>query len=119
MILAVIEVAAYPETSAGLLAWIHELLYLAFTVALVVVLLVRAVGYARDRFRVRRAGGQFFTARFIKWFLIVGWVFAVLFRFATFGDDIPVAVSVGPFWLFSIGLIVFFVGRRLRRRGTA
>lgn len=119
MILLVIKATADPDGRDGLLNWIHGLLYLGFTVGLIVVVLARAVAYARDRSRVRRAGGRFFTTRFVKWFLIIGWVFAVLFRFATFEDNIPVAVSVGPFWVFSIGIIVFFVVRRLRRRGTA
>jgi hypothetical protein len=94
--------------------WIHAILYLAFTVALLGLLALRAVVYISHRARIKKEGGEFFTARFVKRFLIVGWLLAVLFRLATI-YDLPNAVSGGPLWLFSAGLLAYFVYWLARR----
>jgi hypothetical protein len=106
------RIATQPD--AGAQQWIIGILYLIFSVALAILLLVRAVRYVRDRARAKREGEPFLTVSFIMRFLIVGWLMSILFRFATFGEA-PVVVSAGPFWAFSLGLIAFYIRQRFRR----
>jgi uncharacterized membrane protein YhaH (DUF805 family) len=107
LLLAAIRfVPSYPESGAW--NWILGILYLVFTLALVALLIAHAVAYARRRAEIKRSGGRFFTARFVKWFLVVGWLLSALYRLATI-YDLPNAASGAPLWLFSVGLLGYFV----------
>jgi hypothetical protein len=99
----IVRAAAYGHVH-GVWDWMSLVLLWLLTAGLILWFGLRVVAYAAQK-----------PERFVRNFLFVGWVIALIFRLFT-GGGVPSLVSFGLFWTFTGTLVAFFIWRRDKRR---
>jgi hypothetical protein len=112
LLVLIVRHAAYPH---GTWDWVSLVLLWFLSIGLVAWMGLRLVLYLGLKRTMRRGGAPLLTVQFVRNFLLVGWVLALVFRLGAL-FEVPNLVSGIPLWAFSTALVAFSIWRRARRR---